>query len=79
MHCAVQFYGSVIPALLRGATGAYVLPGVDKWKRPTKPIEVYDIQGGSVRVESSSAPSYKNVVSWKLALLEGTTRFVLGG
>jgi len=40
----LAFYGSVIPALLRGATGAYVLPGVDKWKRPTKPIEVYDIQ-----------------------------------
>lgn len=44
LRCSAQFYGSLIPTLFRGGTGAYVLPGVDKWKRPAQPIEMYDIQ-----------------------------------
>lgn len=39
-----NFYTSLVPALLRAGNGAYVLPGVEHWKRPKELIEVWEFQ-----------------------------------
>lgn len=40
----MQFYTSLVPALLRVGNGAYVAPGVEQWKRPKEAIELWEFQ-----------------------------------
>jgi glutathione S-transferase len=40
----LNFVSSLVPALLRAGNGAYVLEGVQQWKRPEKLIELWEFQ-----------------------------------